>query len=101
GSAVLGIAYRLEPLHRAAFAALLDGEVGHGGGGCGAVPMLFACWNPNHVAGMDLFHRSAGALGPAAASNDDKGLTKGVGVPVGTGAGLKGHASALCARRVG
>ena len=55
-----------QPVHGLAIEAFLDGDVRHGGGGSGAVPMFFARRKPDDVAGANLFDQPAPALGASA-----------------------------------
>ena len=70
----------------------LDGDVGHGRGRRGAVPVLLARREPDDIAGPDLLDRAALALDPAAAGRDDQRLAERMRVPGGAGAGLEGDA---------
>src|SRR5438128_2729251 len=72
--AILRVAHVLHPLDDLAVLLLLDGDVRHGGGGGGSVPVLFAGREPDHVAGMDLLRRGAFALRPAATGGHDERL---------------------------
>src|ERR1700733_1369092 len=78
---VLLVADLLHPLDRLAVERLLDGDVGHGGGGGGAMPMLLAGCEDHDVAGTNLLDRAAFALRPAAPCSDDEDLTERVGMP--------------------
>src|SRR3954471_10346087 len=78
---VLLVADLLHPVDGLAALLFLDRDVGHAGGGRGAVPVLLAGCEPDHVARPDLFHRYALALRPAAAGGDDQGLAERMGVP--------------------
>src|SRR5208283_6137476 len=89
------------PVDDLAVELLLDGDVGHGGGGRGAVPVLLAGREPDYVAGADLLDRTAPALGASAAGGDDEGLAERVGVPGGACAGLEGDPCALHAPGIG
>ena len=51
---------------------LVDGDMGHGGGRRGAVPVLFACRDQDDVAGTNLLDRSALPLNATRAGGDDK-----------------------------
>ena len=73
---------------------LLDGDVRHGRGCRGAMPVLLVRREPDHIAGMNLLHRSAFALSPATAGGDDEGLTERVGMPCGSRARFEGYAGA-------
>ena len=79
-----------EPVDGFAVEALLDGDVGHGGGGGGSVPVLFVGWEPDDVAGTNFFDGTVFALNPSTAGGDDEGLAEGMGVPGGAGSGLEG-----------
>src|SRR3712207_283417 len=85
--AVLLVADRLHPGDRRAVQLLLDGDLAHGRGRRGAVPVLLARREPDHVTRADLPDRPALALGPAASGGDDQGLAERMGVPGGAGAG--------------
>ena len=79
----------------------LDGDVRHGRGRRGAVPVLLARREPDHVARPDFLDRAAPALRPAAAGRHDQGLAQRVRVPCRAGAGLERDAGAAHARRSG
>ena len=95
---VLLVSDVFEPVDDFAIEAFLDGDVGHGGGRGGTVPVFFARGEPDDIAGMDFCDGSAEALGAAGAGGDDDGLAEGMGVPGGAGAGLEsdGGASGAC-----
>jgi len=97
----LGVGDGFEPVDDFAVEAFLDGDVGEGGGGSGAVPVLFVGGEPNDVAGADLLDGAAEALGPAEAGGDDEGLAEGVSVPVGARAGREGDGGSLDERGFG
>src|SRR5262249_36229009 len=67
----------------------LNGNVRHGRGCRGAVPVLLTRREPDHVTGPDFLDRAAPALGQAAASRHDQGLAQRVGVPRRPSAGLE------------
>src|SRR3954467_14351509 len=89
-AAILFVANLLQPVDVLAVDGLLDGDVGHGGGGRRAVPVLNAWRKPDHVARPDLLLRAAPLLHPAEARHDDKGLSDRVCVPSRARAGLEG-----------
>ena len=64
---ILLVADLLHPFDRLAVERLLDGDMGHGGGRRGAVPVLLARREDDDVAGANLLDRAALALRPAAA----------------------------------
>src|SRR5437762_2551022 len=76
---------------------LLNGDMGHGGGWCGTMPMLLTRRKPHHIARFDLLDRAALTLRPAAARRDDQRLAERVSVPCRTRTRLKGHTCATCA----
>src|SRR5437764_5998179 len=61
----------------------------------GTVPMLLARREPYHIAGADLFERSAPALRPSAAGGHDESLAERMRVPCRPRAGLECDAGAL------
>ena len=73
----------------------------HGRGRRGAVPVLLARLEPDHVARPDLLDRPALALDPAAARRHDQRLAERVGVPGRARARLEGDQGAGDARRIG
>src|SRR6266567_7236461 len=56
---VLFVCDLLHPVDNLAFELLLDGDMRHGRGGRCAMPMLFACGAPDHIAGPDDLDRAA------------------------------------------
>src|SRR3954462_6377121 len=98
-AAILFVANLLQPIHVLAVDGLLDGDVGYGGGGRRAVPVLDARREPDHVAGPDLLLRAAPLLHPAGTRRDDEGLSDGMRVPSRAGAGLEGDVPARHPRR--
>src|SRR5258708_151134 len=98
---VLFVGDLFHPVNNFAGELFLDGDVGHGCGGCGAVPVLLTGREPDYIAGADFFDWSAPTLGAAAAGGYDEGLTEWVRVPCSTRAGLEGYAGALDECRIG
>lgn len=80
------------PVNDFAVEGFLNGDVGHGCGGGGAMPVFLARGKPDYVAGADFLDGSALALGPAAAGGDYEGLAEGMCVPGCSSTGLEGHA---------
>jgi len=80
-NAILIVGDMFEPVDGAAVEFFLDGEVGQGGGGRGAVPMFFAWLEPDDVAGPDFLDRAAPPLGPAAAFHHDERLPERMRMP--------------------
>src|SRR5580704_10764468 len=66
-----------------------NGDVGHGRGRCGAVPMLFAGRKPDHIAWPNFFPLAAPSLRPPAPRCDDQSLTEWMRMPCGAGARLE------------
>lgn len=87
-----------EPVDGLAIKLFLDGNVRHGGAGCGAVPMLFTGSKPDDVARSDLFDGAAETLSASTAGDNDKRLADGMRVPGCARAGLKGDAGGNDAR---
>src|SRR5207302_11474014 len=77
---VLLVAALLHPVHALAVEVFLNGEVCHGGGCRGAVPMLLTRRNPDYVTGPNLLDRPAPPLREARAGRHDQGLAQWVGV---------------------
>ena len=98
---VLVVSDVFEPVDDFAVELFLNRDVGHGGGGSGSVPVLFARREPDDIAGMDLLDGAALALSPATTRGDDEGLAEGMSMPRGAGAGLEGDAGALDEGRFG
>jgi hypothetical protein len=73
-AAILLVGHLLHPVDGAAVELLGDGNVRHGRGGGGPVPMLLAGRKPYDVAGPDLLNRAALALRPAKSGGDDQRL---------------------------
>src|SRR3954447_11568255 len=97
---VLLLAHLFHPLDRTAVQCFLNGDMRHGGGGRGAVPVLLPRRKPDDIARPDLLDGIAKALRPTQTRGDDKGLAKRVGVPGCTSARLERHARAPNARGV-
>jgi len=85
----LFVADLFHPVNHFAVELFLNGDVRHGRGWRGAVPVFLARREPNHVTGPDFFNRPAPALHTPAAGGHDQGLPQRMGVPGGPGAGLE------------
>jgi len=81
----------LHPVGGVAVQMFDDGDVGHGCGDRGSMPVALTGCEEDHVAGMDLLDRSALPLHSAQAAGHDQVLPQGMAVPGGPGTGLKGH----------
>src|SRR5690348_3955152 len=79
----------------------MDGDVHHGGGGSGPVPVLLAGSDPDHITRPNFLHRPTPALHPAAAGRNDKRLAERMGVPRSARARLESYTGALKKRRIG
>src|SRR5258708_31541573 len=73
-----------------------NGNVRHGRGCRGAVPMLLTRREPDHVTGPNLLDWASSALCPTAASRPDQGLAQRGGAPCTAGAGPNRDARAHC-----
>src|SRR2546430_12599133 len=91
---LLLVADLFHPVHDLAIEVFLNGEVRHGGGWRGAVPMLLTGRDPDHVTGPDLLDRPSPALRAAAAGGHDQGLAQRGGVPCPPGARAERHTCA-------
>jgi hypothetical protein len=60
--AILFVADLFHPVHGLAIEPFLNGDVRHGGGGCGAVPVLLTRRKPDDVARPNLLDRASPAL---------------------------------------
>src|ERR1700744_2060494 len=79
----------LHPVDDLAVQRFLNGDVGHRGGGRGAVPVLLTRREPDHIAAANFLDQAALALHAADPGGDDKGLTQWMGVPGRAGSGLE------------
>jgi hypothetical protein len=93
--AVLLAADLFHPVDNLTVELFLNGNVRHGRGGRGAMPVLFAGREPDHITGPDLLDRSAVALGPAKAGRHNERLTERMRMPRGPGTRLERDAGAL------
>ena len=78
---VLFIADLLHPVDGLAVERFLNGDVRHGRGRCGAVPVFLARRKPDDVARVYFLDRAALALRPTATGGNNQGLAQRVGVP--------------------
>src|SRR2546423_10546062 len=78
---LLLVADLFHPVHDLAIEVFLNGEVRHGGGCPGAVPMLLTGRDPDHVTGPNLLDRPAPAPRAAPPSRPHQGLAPRGGVP--------------------
>jgi len=100
-TSILLITDLFQPVDHLAFLFFLDGDVRHRGGWRGAMPVLLAGSEPNHVARVDFLDRSSFALSSTAAGRDDERLAERMRVPCSPRAGLEGYAGTLNKCRIG
>src|SRR2546425_4579021 len=100
-SFVASVADLLHPVHGLATELFLNGDVRHGSGHRGAVPMLLTRRNPDHVTGPNLLDWPSPALREARAGRHDQGLAERVRVPGRPGASLERDTGTEHAGRIG
>src|SRR5438874_12717891 len=98
---VLFVADLFHPVGGLAIETFLNGDVRHGCGRRGAVPMFLTRLEPDHVTRPNVLDRTSPALYPAAASRHDQGLAQRVAVPCCPSAGLERDTGADRACRIG
>src|SRR5439155_14464178 len=81
-SLVLFVRHFLHPIDDLAVQLFLDGDMRHGCGGRGAVPMLLARRARDYVARSNYPDRATPALDQPAAGRCDQGLTQRMRVPI-------------------
>ena len=79
----------------------LNGDVSHGRGCRGTMPMLLARREPDHITRPNFLDGSSPALCAAAAGRDDEGLTERVRMPCSPRARLESYAGTLHECRIG
>src|SRR5207247_1167062 len=85
---ILLITDLLHPVDGLPVELLLNRDVCHGGGRRGAMPVLLARREPDHVTRPNFFDRAPPSLRAPAPSRHDQRLAQRVGVPCGARAGL-------------
>src|SRR6266851_587117 len=98
---VLFVADLFHPVGGLAVETFLNGDVRHGRGCRGTVPMFLTRREPDHVPRPNFLNRTPPALYPAAASRHDQGLAQRVAVPCCPSAGLERDTGADRACRSG
>src|SRR5262249_26327143 len=98
---ILFIADLLHPVHDRAIKRFLQSNVGHGRGGCSAMPVFLPRRGPDHVSWMNRLDRTIPALRTAAPCRHDQGLAQRVGMPGGARTRLEGHAGGAHMCRIG
>jgi hypothetical protein len=89
------------PLDDFAVELFLNGDMGHGRGWRGAMPMLLLRRAPDHITRSYFHFWTTFALYPATPRRDNQGLTERMGMPRRPGAGLERDTRATRARRIG
>src|ERR687898_611501 len=89
GGTVLFVADLFHPVYGLSVELFLNSDVRHGRRFRGTMPMLLTRREPDHVARQNFLGRASPVLYQAATSCHNQGLAQRMGVPCGTGAGLK------------
>src|SRR6266545_2433039 len=97
---VLLVADLFHPLDRLPVEPFHDGDVCHGRGCGGAVPVLLAGRTPDDVTRSNFLDRASPALYESAAGGHDQRLAERMGVPCRPRAGLEGNTDAERASRI-
>ena len=71
---VLFVTDLFHPVGNLAIELFLNGDMGHSCGRCGAVPVLFIRWDPNHITRTNFIYRATPALYYTATSSHDQDL---------------------------
>ena len=100
-SLVLLVTDLFHPVDNLAVELFLNGDVRHGRGWRGPMPVLLAGREPDHITGPDLFDRSAFALDASAASRNDESLTEWMRMPCSPRTRLESYAGTLNECRIG
>src|SRR2546427_2583470 len=87
---VLFVADLLHPVNGPTVKTFLNGDVRHGRGWRGPVPMFLPRREPDHITRMNVLDRATPALDPPEALRHDQGLAQRVAVPGGASARLEG-----------
>src|SRR5512135_1989790 len=98
---VLFVADLFHPIDGLAIEPFLNGDMRHGCGWCGPVPMFLPRREPDYVPRTNFFNRATPALDPARACRHNQGLAQRVGVPGGQSPGLECDTGTGHACRVG
>src|ERR1039457_6470630 len=98
---VLFVADLFHPVGTLAVQHLHNGDMGHRGGGCGAMPVLLTGREPDHISRPNFLNRAAPALYSTTTGRHNQGLSQRVCVPCCSSAGLEGDTGAEHTRRSG
>jgi hypothetical protein len=99
--AILFVADFFQPVHCLTLELFPDGDVRHGGGRSGTMPVFFPGWKPDDVTWPNFLDRSYPALHPAATGGDDEGLAQRMSVPGGSGCRFERDDCSRDPRRIG
>src|SRR5579875_2544023 len=91
----------LHPVNHLAILLFLNSNVRHGRGRRGAVPVLLAGLEPDHITRPNFLNRASPALSPAAACHNNQSLSERMHVPRGSRARFESDAGALNECRIG
>ena len=92
--AVFLVADIFHPIDDFAVELFVNGDMSHGSGWGGPMPMFFAWEERDHIAGVYFLDRTALALNPATAGGDDQRLPERMSMPRGAGPRLERNACA-------
>src|SRR5258708_2914655 len=98
---VLFVADLFHPVDGLAVETFLNGDVRHGRGWRGTMPMFLSRLKPDHVPRTNVLDWTTPALDPAIASRHNQGLAQGVSMPGGPSARLERDTGADHACRIG
>jgi hypothetical protein len=98
---ILFVADLFHPVDNLTVDLFLNGNVRHGRGRCGPMPVLLTGRKPDHITWADFLDPTAPTLDPAAASRDDESLTEWMRMPCSPRARLESYAGALNKCRIG
>src|SRR5258708_17710744 len=92
---ILFVTDLFHPVDNFTFELFLNGDVRHGRGRRGSMPVLLTGRKPDHIAGADFLDRPAPMLCPAATGGHHQGLTEWMRMPRRPRARLERYAGAL------
>ena len=100
-SVILLVRDLFHPVNNFSVERFLNSGMCHRDSRASAMPVLLIRFEPDHITWSDFFNRASPFLNPAGARRDDERLTEGMGMPHRARSGLKRHARAAPARRIG
>jgi len=98
---ILFVADLFHPVDNLTVELFLNGDVRHGRGRRGSMPVLLTRRKPDHITRTDFLDRPAPTLRPAATGGYDQGLTERMRMPRRPRARLESYAGALNPCRIG